>query len=365
MIAPSIRLRRALPSDLPFLAEMGGYAAHWRPGAEQPPAEILLADPHLSRYLAAWGRAGDAGIVALDERDRPIGAAWYRLFTRDEPGYGFLAESIPELSIGVRPSVRGRGVGTALMNALVRLAREEGHAALSLSVEPDNPARRLYERVGFRKVGTEGGSWTMRLDLASTPDVVEFVRAELPAPPARVLEVGCGPGELGLALDAAGYDVLAIDPVAPDGPIFRKTTIEELEDPGPFDAVVASRALHHVHDLDAVLAKIGGLAPLLVLDEFAWDRLDDATARWYDEHRGRSEHPPPPSAEWRRRHGDLHGFASLREALARHFVERSFAWVPYLYRYMHLPELESREAELIEEGRIQALAFRYVGTPRD
>ena len=197
-----------------------------------------------------------------------------------------------------------------------------------------------------------------------TPDVLSFVRAELPPPPARVLEVGCGDGALARALAAAGYELLAIDPAAPAGPIFRRTTIEALRDPGPFDAVVASRALHHVDDLDVALAKIARLAPLLVLDEFAWDRLDEPTGRWYDEQRARADDPPPPASEWRRKHRGLHGFDALTEALARHFVERSFARVPYLYRYLHLPELEPREAELIAAGEIEALAFRYVGVPR-
>ena len=198
-----------------------------------------------------------------------------------------------------------------------------------------------------------------------TADPLGFFLGELPAPPARLLEVGCGEGELARALDAAGYDVLAIDPVAPAGEIFRRTTIEELDDSGPFDAVVSSRAIHHVHDLDAVLAKIGRLAPLLVLDEFAWDLFDEPTARWYDEQRARSPDPPPPAAEWHSRHARLHGFDALRAALARHFVERTFAPVPYLHRYMHVPELEPLEAELIEAGEIRALAFRFVGTPRD
>ena len=198
-----------------------------------------------------------------------------------------------------------------------------------------------------------------------TADVAEFVLAELPPPPARVLEVGCGDGELARAVDAAGHDVLAIDPVAPAGELFRRTTIEELQDPGPFDAVVAGRSLHHVHDLDAVLAKLARLAPLLVLDEFAWDRLDERTGRWYDEQRPRSADPPPPAAEWRRKHRGLHGFETLRAALDRHFAERHFAWVPYLYRYLHLPELEAVEAESIAAGRIQALGFRFVGVRRD
>jgi SAM-dependent methyltransferase len=196
-------------------------------------------------------------------------------------------------------------------------------------------------------------------------DATAWVRSQLPPPRARVLEVGCGDGELARALDAAGYEVLAIDPAAPAGKIFERTTIEELADRGRFDAVVASRSLHHVDDLDVALARIARIAPRFVLDEFAWDRLDEATARWYDAQRARSDDPPPPSSEWRARHEGLWGFEALRAALARHFVERTFSLVPYLHRYLHLPELEAREAELIAAGEIQALAFRYVGEPRD
>lgn len=194
----------------------------------------------------------------------------------------------------------------------------------------------------------------------------EFVVGELPAPPARVLEVGCGEGELARALDAAGFGVLAVDPRAPEGPIFQRTTIEELpEQSGPFEAVIASRSLHHVDDLDLVLAKIARLAHLVVVEEFAWDRLDDATARWYDEQRERSPKPPPPASEWAPRHEHLYGFDALRDGFGRHFAERSFAFVPYLHRYLHVPELEPVEAELIAAGKLQALAFRFVGVPRD
>lgn len=199
-----------------------------------------------------------------------------------------------------------------------------------------------------------------------TPTLEDFVRGALPSPPARVLEVGCGAGDLARALAGAGFAVLAIDPQAPDGAIFERSTIEELDEgAGPFDAVVASRSLHHVHDLDLVLAKIARLAPLLVVEEFAWDRLDDATARWYDEQRARSPDPPRPSSEWRSRHDGLHGFDALRAGLGRRFAERTFTFVPYLYRYLHVPELEAREAELIDEGVINALAFRFVGVARD
>ena len=113
--------------------------------------------------MSGWGRPGDAGVIGED--DRPVGAAWLRLFPSDDPGYGFVAADVPELSIAVASESRGRGVGGRLLDALVDVARDEGHRAVSLSVEPDNPARRLYQRAGFVRVADDGGAWTMLLEL--------------------------------------------------------------------------------------------------------------------------------------------------------------------------------------------------------
>jgi ubiquinone/menaquinone biosynthesis C-methylase UbiE len=87
-------------------------------------------------------------------------------------------------------------------------------------------------------------------------DALNFVRAQLPPVPARVLEVGCGDGRLARALDELGYQVVAIDPAAPAGPTFQAVSLDEFADPARFDAVVASRALHHIHDLPGALFKV-------------------------------------------------------------------------------------------------------------
>jgi GNAT superfamily N-acetyltransferase len=103
--------------------------------------------------------------VVATENDLPIGAAWYRFFPATEPGYGFLDEHTPEISIAVSPGHRGKGVGTTLLRELCERARRDGLPSLSLSVERDNPALRIYERQGFVQVEGTADACTMRIDL--------------------------------------------------------------------------------------------------------------------------------------------------------------------------------------------------------
>jgi SAM-dependent methyltransferase len=196
-------------------------------------------------------------------------------------------------------------------------------------------------------------------------ELTEWVRSQLPPAPARVLEVGCGKGELSRALDEAGWDVVGIDPAAPSGPIFRPLKLEELE-PEPFDAVIAVRSLHHVVDLGGALDRIAKMLPLggpLVVDEFVWDRLDAATAEWYCERLG-AESLEECRREWEDEHVGLHGYAALRGELDRRFAERGFEWRPHLFRQLDGRATEAEEEALVEAGAIQATGFRYVGVPR-
>ena len=116
-----------------------------------------------ARYVKGGGRPGDTALIAVDDAF-PVGAAWFRLFRRDQPGYGFVDEETPELAIAVVPSRRGRGIGEALVDALCERARVDGYRALSLSVEHGNaPLLSFYEQHGFVAVGaTSDHSITMR-----------------------------------------------------------------------------------------------------------------------------------------------------------------------------------------------------------
>jgi ribosomal protein S18 acetylase RimI-like enzyme len=161
-----VQVRPAGADDLAFLAAMLGEAAVWRPDKRTPSGDEVLADPRYAMYLAGWPRRGDHGLVA--EQGVPVGAAWYRTYTDERPGIGFVSEDVPELSIAVIASRRGEGIGRRLLVELIDASVDQGHPALSLSVREQNPARRLYESVGFVTVAKDGTSWTMVRSAAPT-----------------------------------------------------------------------------------------------------------------------------------------------------------------------------------------------------
>lgn len=151
--------------DVELLRALLFEAAFWRADVARPSLERALADPELARYVDCFGRRGDFGIVA-GEGGESVGAAWWRYFQAGAPGYGFVDEATPEISVAVFPTQRGRGIGTALLGALDREARDRGIKRLSLSVERDNPAAGLYERLGFRRLANRGNALTMVIELS-------------------------------------------------------------------------------------------------------------------------------------------------------------------------------------------------------
>jgi GNAT superfamily N-acetyltransferase len=160
-----VLIRRANANDGELIAAMLVAAADWRPGVERRSVDAVMTDPALAHYAEGWPRETDLGVIAEDEDGTGVGAAWWRFFKVADPGFGFVDESVPEVSIGVALGKRGAGVGRALLDALVQCAVDEGVKGLSLSVETDNFAMRMYERAGFKRRAQAGGSVTMLLTL--------------------------------------------------------------------------------------------------------------------------------------------------------------------------------------------------------
>jgi SAM-dependent methyltransferase len=194
-------------------------------------------------------------------------------------------------------------------------------------------------------------------------DVTAFMRATLPPPPARVLEVGAGDGELAAALAAAGYEVVAIDP-ASEVENVRRVALHEVDE-APFDAAVAVVSLHHVEPLGesverlAALVRSGGV---LAIDEVDFERFDERAARWWLDHH--ADHPNAPADMVAGVRDHMHTLARLREELLPWFEIGEPVRGAYLYRWDMPSWMRQPEEELIAAGDLPATGARLVAIRR-
>lgn len=138
---------------MPFMEQMSLQAFYSGPLERPLPLSEAMKNPLFACWVEGWGRRGDTALVGMDDNGERAGVAWYRYFTPERRSHGFVHQDIPEVAIGVREDLRGSGLGTALLRALVERARGAGIERLSLSVDASNSARALYAREGFREVG--------------------------------------------------------------------------------------------------------------------------------------------------------------------------------------------------------------------
>jgi GNAT superfamily N-acetyltransferase len=158
-------IRRARSEDGTFMADMLVEAVNWSSEWKKKSRSRVLSTPRTAHYIAGWPRDTDLGVIAEAGAER-IGAAWLRFLPADDPGYGFVASDVPELTIGVTGHWRGRGVGRALLRAIAGQARSVGIRQISLSVERKNFAQKLYLSEGYQIVGSsDAGSDTMLNDV--------------------------------------------------------------------------------------------------------------------------------------------------------------------------------------------------------
>jgi SAM-dependent methyltransferase len=191
-------------------------------------------------------------------------------------------------------------------------------------------------------------------------DTITFLRGYLPEPPARILEVGCGDGELANRLGLTGYEVVAIDESTKAvaraqalGVNARLARWPAYQDE-PFAAVLFTRSLHHIFPLDEAVAQAGKLLRpdgQVLIEDFAYEEMTAPSAEWLRQVLGLLDaagllkwdrgplgigflHADDAVAAWHAaRHHEIHQASAIEASLRRAFPRVEALTAPYLYRY--------------------------------
>ena len=143
-------IRDMRPDEWPLLEEFLYEAIFVPEGFEgEIPRSVIYDDPKCRATFEGFGELPDDRAVVAVVENKVVGACWVR--TTDE--YGHIDGQTPSFSISLYEQYRGQGIGGAMMRRMLEDLREAGYARASLSVQKENPALRLYKRLGFRIVG--------------------------------------------------------------------------------------------------------------------------------------------------------------------------------------------------------------------
>ena len=164
--------RASLLNFRPLLTSDQDRLWHWLhialwdpPPGESRPIDVLQL-PAVRIYAEHWGRSGDVGVVA-QVNGADAGASWMRLLPLGV-GLASIDAETPQLGIALEPPFQHRGYGRPLMRETLRVAAQAGYRQVSLTVHAENPARFMYERCGFRKVGRRNGYHLMVAGVAQS-----------------------------------------------------------------------------------------------------------------------------------------------------------------------------------------------------
>ena len=158
-------IRHIAPEEWPLLEEFLYQAIYVPEGFEgEVPRSVVRDDPKCRAAYEGFGSRSDDRAIVAEADGEVVGACWAR--TTDE--YGHIDDETPSFSISLYKPYRGHGIGGAMMRKMLEELREAGYERASLSVQKQNPALRLYERLGFRIVGdgADESEWLMVCQLA-------------------------------------------------------------------------------------------------------------------------------------------------------------------------------------------------------
>ena len=153
----TVVVRRGDRLDVPFLRSLLAFAYNWH-------VTHFETDVSISHYVDGWGRKGDTSCIAMED-GHSVGAGWFRLFPEDSPGYGYVDDATPEMTVVVIPTKQQQGIGEQLLDALIERAGDDGYPAVSVSVQRGDPDEERFLERGFEPVREAGETVTLRRQL--------------------------------------------------------------------------------------------------------------------------------------------------------------------------------------------------------
>ncbi len=149
------KIRRIKENEYPLLNDFLYEAIFVPEGIQAPPADIIYK-PELQVYTKDFGKETDICFVS-ETNGKVIGAVWTRIMN----DYGHIDDETPSLAISLYNEYRNMGIGTALMKKILIELKSKGYKQVSLSVQKDNYAFRMYQKLGFRIYSENSGEYIM------------------------------------------------------------------------------------------------------------------------------------------------------------------------------------------------------------
>ena len=140
----SLCIRLIEPSEVMLLTDFL-YEAIFQPEGSAALSRTVIQEPMVWAYVKDFGQRPDDVCFVAVIGGFVVGAAWSRMGC----SYGKVDEKTPEIALSVYPEYRGKGIGTALLSALLSHLREKSYEKVSLSVDKSNFASKMYLKAGF------------------------------------------------------------------------------------------------------------------------------------------------------------------------------------------------------------------------
>ena len=125
------------------------YEAIFIPNGVEPPPKSIIYRPELQVYISEFGTSKHDIAFVADIDGKIVGAVWVRIMN----DYGHIDDNTPSFAMSVYKEYRGKGIGTALMKKILATLKERGYKQASLSVQKENFAAKMYQKLGFQIIG--------------------------------------------------------------------------------------------------------------------------------------------------------------------------------------------------------------------